>query len=362
MNEGSRANAAENHHRQTGQWWLVPASLLGTVIIAGAGWAHYSMDSRKYRQKAQDELIAIAHAKAEQIRSWRNERLGDGSFFSQAPFVARDLKTLLADPTAEPARTDTLKWLTLLKGGDRYEQIVVVRPDLSELISVPTDPSRQTTPPPTEGALALQSRAPILTDLHRDADGRPHIDVLVPILGTGDPDLESLGGTTKPIAALILRLDPEHFLFPLVQSWPTPSATAEATLIRQEGKEGVYLTPLRHQATVGDQRFSIDEPNRPSAKALRGQRGVIEGIDYRGVPTLSVFLTIPDSTWLLRVKIDKEEINGPVRAQAINTALAVLALIGAMAGVLGWFWRRYEAGVLRRELKAAQALQTSEEK
>ncbi len=247
---------------------FVVSALAGIAVIVTVGAFHYAADSAKFQRKAEEELIAIADAKAEQILAWRRERLGDGIFFSQAPFVLRDLQTLLADPAAEPARTDALKWLDLLKGGERYEQIVVARADGSEVIAVSTDPSKKTTPPPTEAALAMQGENPILSDLHRDGDGRTHMDVLVPILAPSDPDTDPIA-KRKPIAAMILRLDPEQFLFPLINSHSAKSPTGEAVLMRREGNEGVFLTKLRHAPNTGERRFSINDPHMTAARALR---------------------------------------------------------------------------------------------
>lgn len=139
--------SGKRHNRGADKCWLVVVLLLGTALIVGAGRWHYLADSRKYQQKAEEELAAIADAKATQVLSWRQERLSDGHFFSQASFVMRDLQALLADPTAEPARTDTLKWLKLLKGGNRYDRITVIRPDLTELLSVSTETGKNTPPP-----------------------------------------------------------------------------------------------------------------------------------------------------------------------------------------------------------------------
>jgi len=39
----------------------------------------------------------------------------------------------------------------------------------------------------------------------------------------------------RPLAVLVLRSDAASYLYPLIQSWPTPSRSAETLLIRREG-------------------------------------------------------------------------------------------------------------------------------
>ena len=41
--------------------------------------------------------------------------------------------------------------------------------------------------------------------------------------------------------------DPEDFLYPLVQSWPTPSQSAETLLMRKDGDDVLFLNTLRHR-------------------------------------------------------------------------------------------------------------------
>ena len=45
---------------------------------------------------------------------------------------------------------------------------------------------------------------------------------------------------------LVLRIDPGKVLYPLLQSWPTASKSAESLIVRKEGDEIVYLNELRH--------------------------------------------------------------------------------------------------------------------
>ncbi|MBK7212968.1 MAG: hypothetical protein IPH88_06660 [Bacteroidales bacterium] len=48
-------------------------------------------------------------------------------------------------------------------------------------------------------------------------------------------------------AWLILQIDPETFLFPLIQTWPTPSKSAETVLVRKDGNEVLFINELRHK-------------------------------------------------------------------------------------------------------------------
>ena len=57
-------------------------------------------------------------------------------------------------------------------------------------------------------------------ELARDTDQGPiHLDVVAPVPALGGLGNERLG-------AIVLRIDPRRFLYPLISAWPTPSASA----------------------------------------------------------------------------------------------------------------------------------------
>ncbi len=130
--------------------------------------------------------------------------------------------------------------------------------------------------------------------------------LFVPILD------EQAGG--QPLGALMLGIAPEAYLYPSVQRWPTPSETAETLLVRREGNEAVFLNKLRFQEnTALNLRVSLDSKELPSAQAALGQEGMVEGIDYRGVPVLAAVRSIHNSPWFLVAKMDAAEVYAPMR-------------------------------------------------
>ncbi|MCZ7542858.1 MAG: hypothetical protein M5R40_04655 [Anaerolineae bacterium] len=82
----------------------------------------------------------------------------------------------------------------------------------------------------------LRSRQIAFLDFHRDAEDWPvRLGVLVPIFEAQDTD-EALGDEAlgdEVIGVLVLRIDPETYLYPLLNRWPVPSETAETLIVRR---------------------------------------------------------------------------------------------------------------------------------
>ncbi|MBI4327596.1 MAG: PAS domain S-box protein [Chloroflexi bacterium] len=337
-------------------WFLLAAFVALAAAIGTAGFFGLRRQHAHARQTMQEELAAIADLKVGQIVNWRNERRAGARFFSKAPMLARDVQSFLADPSSEAARAETLAWLRLLKAGDRYAQVVLFDSNLDPRLSVPPRTNEPGAWLRAQVATMFLTNEVVMTDLRREETSRDiRLDIFFPVFAPATPDvLPALAGqrsTVSPLAVILLRLDPRQFLYPLVQSWPTPSRSAETVLVRREGDELVFLNELRHRTnTALNLRFPVAEPVLPAAIALREQEGVVEGRDYRAVPVLTAFRPVPDSPWFLGAKVDRAEIYRPLRRQALAVGSIVAVLLVAVALGTGLIWPQRDAVLLSHEL------------
>lgn len=323
---------------------LVALCGLGAVALALAGAAYLRARQAHARAAAHQELNAIADLKLHEITQWREERQADARFFSRARFVAQDVQRFLAEPLSATNRAAVRHWLNLLKGGDRYYAALIFDPRRERRLAIPEDASE---PEPLVRALQTQAEQEgevIMTDLHQDqTNGLIHLDLGFAVFEEADPQRGS------PIATVLLKLDPRQFLFPLVESWPTPSQTAETLLVRREGTDVLFLNQLRHRpGTALSLRLPLSTPALPAARILRGDTQPIEGPDYRGVPVVAVGRRIPGTSWAMVAKVDRQEIYAPLRRQMLaeGLALGTLLLAGALAVAL--IWRQRGTQLLRR--------------
>jgi PAS domain S-box-containing protein len=188
---------------------------------------------------------------------------------------------------------------------------------------------------------AIETRQVVLGNLERgEASPAIHLDVFAPLVAE-----------EECVGLVALGVDPDRFLYPLIQRWPNSSPTAETLLGRREGEEVVYLNDLRH-LTQTALRLRVGLGNRQTPlvqAALAGQRPV-RGRDYRGNQVLAALRRVPHSPWLLVSKVDLEEIEAPMREQARQAAAVVVgALILAAALAIRDIWERKRAEAALRE-------------
>jgi PAS domain-containing protein len=206
-------------------------------------------------------------------------------------------------------------------------------------------------------AASLRMDQVLLQDFYRDEhDQRVYLALMAPILDQQDGN--------RPLGVIVLRIDPTIFLYPLIKRWPTPSTTAETLLVRREGSDTLFLNDLRFQAnTALALRFPlISNTELPAAKAVMGQHGIVDGVDYRGVPVIAAVRAVPDSPWHIVTRMDKAEAYASLRERMWLTVLLVSVLVCGAGAVAIFLWRQQKLAFYRRQHELTSALRVNEER
>jgi PAS domain S-box-containing protein len=331
---------------------IVPFALLA-VGIGISGFVYLRWQLADSRRTVQEALAAVADLKAGQIVEWRNQQLATARVVLESGILADHYLEWLADPADARAKNIVLNSMTALHKQMRYAHVRLWDQRLQVFLAVPAGSDRLDPASVAVLAQALHAKQVLLSDLCLSAAAPEHVSLslFVPLL----PARAAAAGATAPLGVLQLEIDAADFLFPLIQSWPTPSRSAETLLVRRDGDDVLYLNELRHQQhTALRLRRQINQPDLPAAMGARGEFGLREGLDYRREPVLSALRPIPDSPWVLVAKVDLAEIYAPLRQQALVTGFIVGTLILATLLTAGLLWRQRTVGLLRHSLAQEQ--------
>ena len=324
----------------------VLAVLMAALAVAGFSYVHTQKKNIMLEQS--NRLQAIADLKAAEIGNWISERMGDGRVIEANSILKAELRSYLRDRFAGPRRDAILTWMGTLRANFHFQNIILV--DSSGNVALALGE-----PYPVIGSEGLKlmdevrrQKKTILSDLHRSEKvSRTHMDVVVPLAAGNAVD-----------GFVFLRLDPGEFLYPMIQSWPTPSPTAETLLVRRDGDSVLFLNELRHRrGTAMKLRLPLRSAELPAAQAVLGKSGFFSGRDYRGVPVWASSRPIAGTSWFILAKIDREEVELPARRAALAILLVTLAL-GLSASLLILFlWQRRNAISRLRQLEAEREKQ-----
>ncbi|RJR40180.1 MAG: hypothetical protein C4567_11015 [Deltaproteobacteria bacterium] len=326
-------------------WHLLLIFALLSGGILGVGYWYYEHQQDHFREEMEAQLNAVANLKVNQITSWRQERMHDAVLIFDDPIFASEVQEWYDGQAPPGQREEIIHRLQGLKQ-DMYESIRLLDSRANVQLAIPDD-YRELTAFIKEKALSAISGGKIIfSDMHPDPEGRVRLDLIVPIHFQKN-------GRKINAGVVLLCINPHRQLYPLIESRPTPSSTAEFVLVRHEGREIVYLNelPFRPDAPL-NLRLSLDRPDVPAVKAALGNEGIIRGMDYRGIPVMAVTRTIPDSPWFFVAKIDAAEMEAVLREQAIMVGILLIALVATSGVTVAYFWRNRDVQFYRQQEKA----------
>ena len=324
-------------------------SVLGFVTAGSLYYFHYE---QQYRNAIDSQLTAITDLKVNALVNWRAERISDAqTLYQNEAFSALLASYMNGSPGAQ---TDLKEWLQKYLEGSQYDQIRILDPQGKTRLMIPdsvvqvSDAVMQSLPE------VWQTGKITLVDFYRsETDQKVHLTLLVPIFDAQ---------TGKyPVGMIALRIDPNLYLYPFIQSWPALSNTAETILLRRDTDNALYLNDLRFQQnTALTLRRPLSDSASPAVKAVLGHTGMIEGVDYRGIQVVAEVRNVPDSPWFLEARMDATEVYAPLRERIWLIVIVFgLIIIGTGAG-LWLLWRQQSLRFYREQAQAAEKLSDSE--
>ena len=326
--------------------------VLVSLVLIFAGFLFYRAEAGRIQQQKYQELKTIAELKAGEVCQWRQERLADVNRAIQSPFFIAAVEQFRQGPGSSRLTKDLHRMLQVELGHGMYADVLLLAVDGSVLLSA--GPHADTVD--TMEAQAIEEGVgtgkTVLIGPYRARSGKIFVDAVGPIVGNSG----------EPIAILVLRSDPDAYLYPLIQSWPTPSRTAETLLVSREGEEVVHLNDLRHKkGTALALRYPLADGRTPAAQAVLGKRGMYKGKDYRGKEVLADLRPISQSPWFMVAKEDAAEILAESRWRAGVISAFVFLFVLLAAALTAYVYRLRQARLFRRLYRVERSERESQE-
>lgn len=321
-------------------YWLM--AMVSTTLMIGGIFFHQSEEASA-RRKVHDNLEVVSSLKVAQIVQWRQELLGNAEDLASQPHLADTVARWLNKPEAHELATIVTS-LKIVKRRANLNDAMIVDADGRLRLNLMGHANELDDADHEPLTAVFRDMRPHFTDLHphREND-EAHVDAIAPLIAAD--------GTV--VGAVILETEAADFLYPMLDTWPTSSQSAETLLVRRADDSVEFLNATRHRPDAAMRlRIPLSRSEVPAVRAVLHQEGIFEGTDYRGEPVLSVLRPIPDSPWFLVTKIDRSEAYGDWHAR--SRLLTLLMAILALATLAGLLWLRRSARSYR-ELSRAEA-------
>ena len=347
--------AVAKEKRRVAYALVLSFAILALGMVVG-GTFYYRNYERHFRDEAEHQLSAIAELKVDELVEYRNERLGDAATFFENAAFSELVRRFLEHTEDADAQQQVQEWAAKYMATDQYDLVRLIDAQGVIRMSVPAGRSPLSSVVAQRVSEVLRSGQVALEDFHRNEhDQRIYLTLLVPILDRSDH--------SQALGVLALRINPETYLYPFISRWPTPSETVETMLIRRDGNEAVFLNELKFQTnTALTLRIPLNNTNRPAVKAVLGQKGIVEGTDYRRVPVIAYVCAVPNSPWFMVARMDIAEVYAPMYERLWMIILLVSALVLCAGLGAGAIWRHQHAQLYKKQYQMTEALRESEER
>jgi PAS domain S-box-containing protein len=323
----------------------VPLLILFFIVFLFSilsGVIYYNYQKKNLLSEKQLELSTISYLKIRQISQWRSERIGDGIFLGGNLLLVRRISEFLQNKSDVQLENDILSTLKSLTESFDYNSVILLEKSGRVRLAYPREDTTEGDPVKPLLSFIFNQGNVFLTDLHKsEPSGKVHLDLIVPLIDHSRNDSIVVG-------LLALRIDPQKVLFPLIQSWPTNSKSAETLLVRRDGDEIVYLNELRHlkNSTLVFKK-PLSAEHLPAAMAVEGINSVLDGIDYRNVHVIASMNKIPGTPWYMVAKIDRDEVLSELTSQVKMVGLIIFLIIITSGSLLGFVFRNQRVAYYR---------------
>jgi len=319
---------------------LIPCSVLTGVISFLSTWSL----ERTVRQG----LLAVSDAKATQLETFMRERRADLTMVGRSLTLAAAMLRL-----SEVRRKESLDSPAYLELARPVHPIVA---NYVESFGYANGYLFD-----TDGTLLFQLKADLelgsnlLSGPLKGSELAEVFDRVRTLVQTEISDYELYPGRSEPAAFIAgpvfnaqgriigfvaLELGNKQ-VFRVFHDYSGLGETGESMVAMRQGQEFTYVIPPRHSSGTAYKVRDLMGANTATAtqKAVQGQHGYGEAIDYRGQRIIAVWTYLPSYRWGMVVKQDIDEAFALVYQQRLVVALLLAATIVVVVAIALWLAR-----------------------
>ncbi len=307
---------------------------VAVVAFVILGVLYYNHQKAILNDSIYKELSGVAKIKITDLEGWLYDRKQDAEFIFQNEDFINHLKSYVIARRKKSNLKALNYWFNILNGHREYRNFIII--DLGGRVIYkyrdPSIPLYKSTI--AEARKALTENKIVLSDLKLDSLTKNiYMQTYVPII-------QKQNDKTNVLGIVIFRIDPFDSFYPLIQSWPLPTRSAESYLIKVEGDSVLYLSNLKDVKDAAMRfKLPLSLHDLSAYNAVRGNEGIFEGKDYMHVPVLADLQKISGTNWFLITEIDRSEVYSPIYKEARLIVFITAFLIIVSAVILFLIWK-----------------------
>jgi urea transport system substrate-binding protein len=337
--------------------------LIGLLPLVIAGSLALVYANRILHEQVMNKLQVVVDSKAQRIEGYLRTQETDVMMHSLSPTARSHLELLsttwhqagIQSPEYAVADKSARAYFTRYVQPNNYDNVLLIAAGGEIVFSVL---------PTAELGVSLHSAR------HRDtplARVFQNVNMLL-ASAISDGETEAASGEQKAfVAAPIFREGvllgvlafrfSNRELFEIAGDYTGLGGTGETIIGRREGDTILFMVPTRFDSNAAFRRrmAASSRVGDPLQEAIRGNNGIAQARDYRGVGVLAVWKYLPSLRCGLVVKVDIAEAYAPIHRlgrEATTLGIVVALLVALLAPLVS----RYLSGPIRNLSEATRAI------
>ena len=287
------------------------------ILLIVVGYFYYRNEKSSLLSAEAKDLSSISSLKQNQVVSWYRERLAEAQYLNENDFFNKNVRNFFLNRNSEDSSAIFHTIYPIFKNHG-YRSIYIL--DKQKKILINLNPNYE--PDGDELKLAdssMELKKIIISEIIKNPESKIlFYDIIVPV------ELDK-----NPVAAIVLNIDPEYVIFPMVYKSYVNTLTRESFIFRKENDSLLVMSPVRFDSSPPlTIKLPVHMRNLPGAMAANGYSGIVTGIDYRGENVIADVRNIEGTPWFLVTKQDISEILKPLNFRLIIVAVIVFLIFG----------------------------------
>ncbi len=321
------------------RWPAILFIAIFDLIIVFSGIGIYRSQKLRLEERVMKDLDAIARLKVSNMIQWRQERIYNARIFFNNPNFENQLASFIKSGAfANDPGMDS--WVNIILHDNNIDQVLIFDSTDKCVLSKPL--LANLLPPEIRSEISAVKYGDSMKfiDFYRQLD-KAYLGLIIPIYSHKVGD----GITAK----VFFRINPDVFLFPYIETWPTVSKTAETLIGRREGDSAQFLNKLHFGHSPAMQfKYPMSDTSLAVVKGLIGTYGVVRAVDYRKEKILAAIHRVPGTPWVMVAKEDQAEIFAELRSRLMITLILIITAVLLLTFLMFWIFIRREKTQFRK--------------
>jgi len=315
-----------------------------TTAIGAVGYKSYRGYEAQSRADTERWLSVVANAKADEVSGWRKNLLDYADVIYGNQAFSSDVAAYIQNPNNTEAGSRVRDELQAYQRRDEIDRVDLLNPQGQNLLSIPTGTSALAPDVVQKIPEALQTKQITFIDFYRTSNSaRVYLAVLVPLVNA-----------SHVVGIIVLRVDPQVRLYPVLMKEIADAPTTQTFLERRESHQVAVLSPLPFSPdpALGLQ-IPLEQTGTLEVKAALTQTGTIEATDHQGIAMIAVVRTAPEG-WILITQTSVADMYESIRVYFGRTIVVTGTVVFYSGLGLALIWRQQLLKRYQAESAAAQ--------